>query len=332
MRSLVVVGMLALIGVSVVPRAALAQEPTETKPSARPTAKPQQQSPEKMEEARQRFQRGLQLYEERNYEAARVELERAYELAPSWKLLYNIGLCYGQRGDYVEAIKDLERYLKEGGDEIQKDRRDEVEKELAHLRPRIAHVTITTNVPDADLQIDDSPAGKVTKEPVALNPGRRKIGLSKAGYFPAAQVISAAGSDKKDVTIELKELPKYVDKKNPFVLPTVISWGATAVGLLGGGVAAYFATQAEDDLANKRAALGGPELRGQLDDLSDKTKTLALVTDIAFGASIIGAGISTYFTIRLLGWKPSDEPEQDKQKLKLGAGLGLGGATLRGTF
>ena len=45
-------------------------------------------TPEKMEEARERFERGLQLFDEKNFEAARVELERAYDIAPTWKLLY----------------------------------------------------------------------------------------------------------------------------------------------------------------------------------------------------------------------------------------------------
>src|SRR5262245_52890005 len=76
---------------------AYAQEGGGAKDTAPPSAAPAKQhpaaSPEKMAEARQRFERGLALFEEKNFEAARVELERAYEIAPTWKLLYNIGLC-----------------------------------------------------------------------------------------------------------------------------------------------------------------------------------------------------------------------------------------------
>jgi hypothetical protein len=285
-----------------------------------------------MEEARQRFERGLQLFEEKNYEAARVEFERAYSLAPSWKLLYNIGLCYGQRGDYVEAIKDLEQYLKEGGDEVPKPRVEEVNKELANLRPRVAQVTVKTNVPDADLQIDDAPQGKLTSEPIRLNPGRRKIGLSKEGFFPATKVVTLAGSDKEDVTLDMKEIPKYVERKNPYVLPTMISWGATVAALLGTGVSAYFAKQADDDLATKRNSLGGPNIRSELDDQSSKTKTLALVTDICLGASIVGAGFGTYFTIRMLKFKGSEAEPEKKEGVTVGFSPGLGGGSIRGTF
>ena len=48
----------------------------------------QQQNP--LEEAKQRLKRGMELYDENNFRASLVELQRAYELAPSYRLLYNI--------------------------------------------------------------------------------------------------------------------------------------------------------------------------------------------------------------------------------------------------
>jgi Tfp pilus assembly protein PilF len=66
-------------------------------------AQPAHGDESKRDEARQRYQRGLQLFNEGNYEAARVEFERAYQLSPSYKILYNIGLCYEQLGDYVRC-------------------------------------------------------------------------------------------------------------------------------------------------------------------------------------------------------------------------------------
>jgi Tfp pilus assembly protein PilF len=306
-------------------------------PSAQPSAggSKEPSDPKKMEEARQRFARGLQLYDEKNYEAARVELERAYQLAPTWKLLYNIGLCYGQRGDYVEAIKDLERYLKDGGAEISKDRVDEVNKELANLRPRIAHVRVQVNVPDADIQLDDQSVGKAPlPEPLMINPGRRKISAIKPGYFPSNQVITAAGSDDLSVNIELKELPKASYEKNPYVGITIVSWGVTAAGVIGGGALAFFASQAADDLKNKRQQID--VTRDELDKAARKTKTLALAADITFGVSAAVAVVATYFTVKLIGFKPGEGGEKEKPKepgkIEVGFGLWPGGGALNGAF
>lgn len=243
-----------------------------------------------MEEARQRFKRGLQLFEEKNFEAARVELERAYRLAPTWKLLYNIGICYSQRGDYVEALKDLERYLAEGGGEISAARRDEVNAEIANLRPRIARVTVKTNVENGELSVDDQSIGPVTGEPFNVNPGKRKITVSKAGYFPGVQVVEVAGSDTANLVFDLKSLPKPTKVD----LAPIISWSVTGALFVGAATVGYLTTRAEKSLNDERDKAGTS--RGALDDAQSQVKTGALVTDILIAGTIVGAGVSTYLT------------------------------------
>src|SRR5262249_18603268 len=142
------------------------------------------------------------------------------------------GLCYAQRGDYVEAIKDLETYLRDGAAEIPKERQDEVSKELANLKPRIAHVIVKTNVP-ADIQVDDQTVGKSPlSEALMVNPGRRKISATTPGYVPANQIVTAAGSDELTVTMDLKEVPRASTAKNPYVGRTIISWSVVTAGVL----------------------------------------------------------------------------------------------------
>src|SRR4026208_2260108 len=67
----------------VVPASGLAQSP----PSEEPRAS-------KTDEARARYERGLKLYSDGAYDAARSEFERAYAIAPTYKVLYNIGLVH----------------------------------------------------------------------------------------------------------------------------------------------------------------------------------------------------------------------------------------------
>jgi hypothetical protein len=198
------------------------QQPAPSQPQGQPSDGTTSQS--NMEEARQRYKRGLQLFNEANYEAARVEFERAYALAPSYKIFYNIGLSYEQLGDYVQAQSTLQRYLDLGGSEIGEDRRSEVAKELAQIRPRIGRVTVKTNVAGTDLFVDDvcateANSGKIvcgslegTSREVLMNPGRRRVTLRKTGYLPETATITVAGSDRTEITIEVKPLPKgYVE-------------------------------------------------------------------------------------------------------------------------
>lgn len=90
------------------------------------------------DDARARVKRGLELYDEGDFRLALVELERAYEIAPSYKLLYNIGQIHMQLGEYARAQRAFRRYLDEGGAEITPERRTEVEKDLATVNGRIA--------------------------------------------------------------------------------------------------------------------------------------------------------------------------------------------------
>ena len=303
-----------------------------TAPSHVKTDTTQPASPEKMAEARERFKRGLQLFDEKNFEAARVELERAYELAPSWKLLYNIGLCYAQRGDYVEAIKDLERYVKEGGDRLPEGRADEVAKELTNLRPRIAYVTVHTNVPDAELQLDDEPIGKVPNEPVMVNPGKRKFGVSKAGYFSSIKVVTPATSERLTVEIDLKEMPKATPVDPTFRNYALIAWGGTAALLAGGIVTGVAATTLSSNLKTNAGQINpDPDT---LSSESRRMKTFAVVSDICFGGALIGAGFATYFTIKAgqasSGGESPPAPPNTVGSLKFD--IGLTGAMLSGKF
>ena len=68
---------------------------------------------------------------EGEHAAALVEFKEAYRLRPSYKLKYNIGLVYAELRQYGQAQLSLQEYLEEGGDEIDVNRRAEVDKELA---------------------------------------------------------------------------------------------------------------------------------------------------------------------------------------------------------
>jgi len=54
-------------------------------------------------EAEARYKRALELFNDGSYDAARLELKRAYELAPTYRILYNIALVNVELNDYVGA-------------------------------------------------------------------------------------------------------------------------------------------------------------------------------------------------------------------------------------
>jgi hypothetical protein len=246
----------------------------------------------KASEARSRYKAGLVLYEDGAYDAARVQFERAYELAPSYRILYNVGLVQKQLNDFVGALRAFERYLAEGAQEIPAERRTEVQKLIETLQGITASVRVQINVPDAEISVDDAVVGKSPMAaPVVVNPGRRKFSAKRAGKLPDAKVITVASGDRATVDLSLGEA--VVINQGTDVKP-IIAWIATGGFAIGAGTLGYLANVASSDrkdAINRRDAQSS-----DIQSAADKQKTLALVSDVLTVGAILSAGVAVYFT------------------------------------
>lgn len=165
-------------------------------------------------EARERFDRGLTLFEEGRYDAALAEFTRAYELSPSYRILYNVGRVYAEAGDAVRSVDAFERYLSEGGSAIERRRRTEVESLLAEQRARVSRVWVRTNVPDAQISVDGglvlgpdgAPLRTPLRAPIRVTAGRRLIGARAPGHEAAERPIELPGGVEETVAIDLLPL------------------------------------------------------------------------------------------------------------------------------
>src|SRR5262245_7666887 len=123
-------------------------------------------------EAERRRLRAIQLFDEGDLEAALLEFKRAYELAPTHRLLYNLALVCLRVHDYAAAIGYFERYLRDGADAIEPERRRAVQDKLAEILPRVALVHIHVNVTGARIFVDDRAVGTAPlPAPLRLNAG-----------------------------------------------------------------------------------------------------------------------------------------------------------------
>jgi hypothetical protein len=277
-----------------------------------------------MDDARAHYARGVQLYTDGSYDAALVELERANKLAPSYKILYSIGLVQLRLNDFVGAKGSFERYLAEGGTEVPAARMTEVNDRLKQLADRVASVEVQVNVEGAQVFIDDlvvgiSPLGK----PLLLNPGYHKLSASKAGYNVDAKQLGFAGGDKTQVQLHLTEVaPASPQAPGPAPAPITVApppgatpapqapppaetpraskplwigWtvtGVLAAGAIVTGIAALSqSSKLTDEVDNQ------PTASSDITSTRQKTVTLALVTDILGGAAIVAGGVTLYLTL-----------------------------------
>jgi hypothetical protein len=286
--------------------------------------------PPNLEEARSRYKRGIEMYNDGDYKLALIEFERSYELAPNWKILYNIGQVHFQLNNYGKALKALERYLKEGATEIPEKRRSDVERDIEGLKSRTAQLTVTANQAGAEVSVDDVVVGKTPLPGEFLvDAGDHRVTLSKAGFKPVTKRVTLAGKDhvSLNLALEKEQGPLVVVQQAPESKPSYvwIGWAATGAITAGAVVTGVLALDANSKLNSLKGTKDVSPT--DLHDQQVKKNNLALATDILTGAAVVAGGVSLYFT--LTSGKRTEAREPGPQ---VRAGVGLGSVHLSGVF
>jgi hypothetical protein len=284
-------------------------------------------------EASEHFRRGVELYQERAFRGALAEFERAYQIAPDYRLRYNIAQTRLELQDYLGATQGYELYLKEGGAEIPSERREEVELALSAMRERVGRVSIRVNRDGAEVFIDDVPIGKTPLAPMLpINVGQHRVLVRGEDGAEVARVVQIAGGDvaEVDLTLRAPEAPVVVDAApeetglSPRRKYMFVSGSVGVAALIGASVAAVLAKGKADDL--DKALDARPNSESKVEGLRDSTRTLSRTTD-ALGAVAI-AGLGTALVLWLLGEPDEDETSEARLQLEVGPSM----ITARGHF
>jgi hypothetical protein len=292
----------------------------------------------KLEEARAHRDKGLKLYKDGAYEAALVEFERAYELAPTWRLHYNIALIHKAMNDFAGALDRFERYLSEGAAEVPPDKKKEVGQEITALRAKIGTLRVTVKpaeAADVEIALDDVPIGKAPLDkPVIVNPGKRRVSATRPGGVPVTKVVSVAAGETIDVSLELPAPPVIAEPLKPPKEASppraqVSSSGPwIGLGVAGGlvvvgtvtGVLALSASSKLGDLRD-----GGPSTRADLDAQQRTVRAWSITTDVLFVGAIATASVSLYYLFK----SPTQTSETTKGPR---VGVGPGSVVVFGEF
>ena len=183
----------------------LAVAPASAQPAA--IAEPGAETTDAQVEAGESFEIGLRLLGEQNWSGALAAFEHAYDLAPHYAVLFNIGVCQKQLQRYPEALAAFERYLADGGDQIRPEKRAEAELAIADLRSFLSRVRIAVNVPGAEVLLDGHSLGtSPLAEPLVLGAGHHVVQARAAGYGDGRIEFDLGGADERDVTLDLVSL------------------------------------------------------------------------------------------------------------------------------
>jgi tetratricopeptide (TPR) repeat protein len=304
----------------VAPEAAPEQSP-EAPPSAeRPAASPASEAPasdtpaepgaataeDREAAAYEAFNRGADLYEQRRFEESLAEYERAYELSPSYPVLYNIGGLSLQLERWARARRAFELYLKLGGAELAPERVAEIKRTLDELKARTGTLTLNMNVPPDQVKIDSSPVEVLEISGLVVDPGERVLYVSKPGFRPLELTVHVNRGERTQVLVQLfPDAPPNVrsqsDPLEPVPAPVVdrgidprwLAWGITGALAVGWGTTALLAIKARHDRDSIEQPGTPPE---DIEDAQQLHKTLAIVSDVLLVSTLASAGVAAYFT------------------------------------
>lgn len=310
MKHLNINSVCVLLACSLVAPPSYAFEPVQSESEAVPSP-----PSDDTDKARKRFERGVELYESGDVEAAYIEFKRAYELVPSYQLLFNIAQAQAEIKDYVGALESLSQYLKEGGSKISTERRIAVHKEIKRLKTYLAIVKLGIKVKDAQVKVD----GKVVdfslhQGEIPVSAGRRKIEVLHKDYLPWERYVDVAGEDNLELEVELVQRPKVTktlmvaakpspvqkvkpEPKRPRLSPVFWS-GVAATAAFGVGSAVMGGLALSEQRKHDKLLRTFPTSQPAIDDSAKKVKKLALITDIA----LIATGSAAVFTVVSYFW------------------------------
>jgi tetratricopeptide (TPR) repeat protein len=288
------------------------------------------------EDARAHFKLGVDFYRERNFRAALIEFQRAYAASPHYKLLYNLGQASLELQEYAIALEHFTGYLREGGEEITAERRQEVEETIASLQARIASVTIVSNQEGAEIYVDDTLIGRSPlAEAVPVGAGRHKVTAIKEGLEPIERWVDVAAGDAKEVRLDFEDRSATAElgPRETTVIRvgqeanTPAIWAGVATAALGAGAITLtiLTTLAEKDYKNE---LDGETTKAKLDELRDEAEVKALATDIAWGATLVAGVVTAVFIVTA----DPDADAEDHVKRDVDVGVGPGSVMVSGRF
>lgn len=285
----------------------------------------------KLDEAKAHLTSGTQLYDENNFRGALVEFQKAYELAPSWRILFNIGQVEMELQDYAGALRAYSRYLKEGGPDVPADRLAQVNTEIERLKGRVGFLVVQTGA-GAQVVVDDVQVGYAPlPEPVAVSAGQHRVTVTVTGREPVTRVFDVAGRENVTAALAI-DVPATTS--TPAITttttkpegpksktPVYVMWGVTGGLAIGAGVFAFMAHGDDNDLATLRATY--PVTDAQLQSQHDKVVRDALITDVLTAATIASAGVALYLTVTRMG--QHEAPERTVQLHVSPSGFALAG-------
>lgn len=181
---------------------AVARAQPSKRPAAAPSAEPKDA---KKEEAKQRFDRAMALFDRKAWDAALAEFLESRAAYPTRSNTQNAAICLRNLNRFDEALDMFEKLVAEFPNIGDKDRAA-VDKEIAELRALVGTIELRTDEAGAAVTIDGRDRGTTPSPPIRVAAGSHAVRVYKAGLAPFEKRVEVAGRQNVVVDVKLEAL------------------------------------------------------------------------------------------------------------------------------
>ncbi len=285
------------------------------------------------DDAKASFEEAKQLYSQEKFPEAADAFRRAYELKPSWKLLYNIGQSEAAARRYGLALEAFEKYLAESGDEVTEERQKEVREEVKRLREIVGALDVDVP-PDSIVVVNGVERGKAPLSGYLMVAAGvdHHVMVDLDGASIIDRTVRVSGGQV--MTVARKDIPQENAEPASSPLKT-IGWIAVGVGaavLAGGAVTGGMSLSKNNEL--KDSCTSGSCPSGVDPDIEESRDKLALMTDILIpvGGVLAATGIVLLIVNAAKKEQPEEETSMETAVLPFAIPQGGGGLMIEGRF
>jgi hypothetical protein len=159
------------------------------------------------EEAKVRFQRGLELVQNESWDAALAEFLASRKLFPTRVALKNAALSLRQLKRYVEALAMYNELLATFGTSIPPEERKTIDDAIAQLKQVVGEVQVNSDQPGSTVVIDGKQQeGATPLAAIRVNAGTHTVRIAKEGFEAFEAQVLVAGGQRETVNGKLKAL------------------------------------------------------------------------------------------------------------------------------
>jgi hypothetical protein len=169
-----------------------------------------QEEADEVEAAKEHFDAGVKYFNEGKIDDALKEFRVSYKLKPHWKIRFNIAMCYYEKKAFVDAAREMSKFLNEGGNEIPEKQKAMSTDVLTEARKNVGIIKFSGEMEGTTVQVDG-------KEVTELEAGQQIYTL------PGKHHIFVQYKDKVILDEEI-ELEAGMARE---IVTTVVSGGGT---------------------------------------------------------------------------------------------------------